>query len=87
MNASKTKLLWRVNVISFSILSLLFFTGLANWILFPGGPGTSHGMAASVRGFLCAIHRWGAVGFMILIGIHLFLHLDYIRRSWEKHGL
>ncbi|MFZ5571089.1 MAG: hypothetical protein ACOZF0_11830 [Thermodesulfobacteriota bacterium] len=81
---SKAEKLWRVNVISFIILMLLVVTGMANWLVFPGG---SHGAGSSIRGFLCAVHRWSAVGFILMIGVHLFFHLDYINKSLEKYGL
>lgn len=86
MSASKTKLLWQINVVSFLLFFLLFLTGLANWLVFPGGHGAGQGLTSSFRGFLCAIHRWSAVGFMVLIAVHMALHWDYLKKGWEKYG-
>ncbi len=87
MDLSKAKVLWQVNVFSLLFFVLLLLTGLSNWLIFPGGHGAGQGLTSSFRGFLCAIHRWSAIGFILLMTVHLILHWEYIKKAWGKYGL
>jgi hypothetical protein len=82
MNDKPTPALWRINVWSFWALALLAATGLLQWLL-PRGPGST----TFLRHLLRWVHEAGAVAFLILIGLHLWRHGDYIRRNLERYGI
>lgn len=79
--------LWVVNVFSFVFFTVLGLTGLVNWLILPHGRGAGVGFTISLRHFLREVHGWTALGFMICIGIHLFLHWPYVRRNLTKYGI
>ena len=83
--AGKQSRLWIVNVISFFLVALLSVTGLINWLLLPRGYGSSAGFLVSLRHFLITIHEWTAVLFMIVIGIHIWLHWTYVKKSLDRY--
>jgi hypothetical protein len=83
---NKANQLWVVNLISFLLFSLLGVTGLINWLLLPRGP-RSGGFLFGLRHFLMNVHEWAALGFMIVVVIHLFLHWGYIKINLKRYGL
>ncbi len=76
---------WLVNVVSFVLLLLLAVTGLVNWLL-PHGGGPASAVYA-VRQFLRGVHQLGALLFLLAIGLHLWMHWNYIRQNLKKMGL
>ena len=76
---------WIVNVIAFVLFVLLLTTGAVAWLLpHGGGPSsTVYGLRQALR----AVHQVGALLFAVTIGIHLLLHLGYIRQNLKKSGL
>jgi len=83
--AGKLSRLWIVNVISFFLVALLSVTGLINWLLLPRGYGSGGGFLVSLRHFLITIHEWTALLFMIVIGIHIWLHWTYVKKSLDRY--
>ena len=83
--AEKLSRLWIVNVISFFLISLLSVTGLVNWLVLPRGYGRSTGFLVSLRHSLVTIHEWTALLFMIVIGIHIWLHWAYVKKSLDRY--
>ena len=77
--------LWVVNVASFVLFVLLSLTGLANWLLLPRGYETTDRFMISIRHFLRNVHEWVALGFIIIIAIHLLLHWPYIKNNLKKY--
>jgi hypothetical protein len=84
---SKANQLWVVNLLSFLLFSLLGITGLINWILLPRGPRAGGGFLITLRHFLRDVHEWAALGFIIVVIIHLFLHWGYIKTHLKRYGL
>lgn len=84
---SKANQLWAVNLISFLLFSFLCITGLINWLLLPRGPGAGGGLLIGLRHFLRDVHQWAAIGFIIVVAIHLFLHWGYIKAHLKHFGL
>lgn len=84
---NKANQLWVVNVISFLLFSFLGITGLINWLLLPRGPGLGGGFLIGLRHFLRDVHQWAALGFIIMVAIHLFLHWGYIKIHLKRYGL
>lgn len=81
----KKDLLWYTAVGLAGLFALLCFTGLLNWLVFTGGHGTGNPDGPSaIRHFLCDIHGWAGFIFIILVGVHLFLHLDYIKKKMNR---
>jgi len=83
--AEKLPRLWIVNVISFFLFSLLSVTGLVNWLVLPRGYGRSTGFLVSLRHSLVTIHEWTALLFIIVIGIHIWLHWAYVKKSLDRY--
>ncbi len=83
---NKANQLWVVNLISFLLFSLLGVTGLINWLLLPRGA-RSGDFLIGLRHFLRDVHEWAALGFMIVVAIHLFLHWGYIKINLKRYGL
>ena len=81
-NSVKTK--WSVNVISFSLLCLLTFTGLVNWLILPKGYAARRGFLSSARHFFVGIHEWTALLYIVIIAVHILLHSSYIRANLKK---
>ena len=81
----KLSRLWIVNVISFFLFTLLSITGLINWLLLPQGYGSRAGFLVSFRHFLVTVHEWTALLFMIVIGVHILLHLAYVKKNWDRY--
>jgi len=81
----KQSRLWIVNVISFFLFSLLSVTGLINWLLLPRGYGSGAGFLVSLRHSLVTMHEWTALLFMIVIGVHIWLHWAYVKKSLDRH--
>ncbi len=81
MTYSKNFKLWIVNVVSFAFFTLLSITGLISWFI-------SHtDLFESLSHFFREVHEMSAFAFMILIGIHLFLHWDYVKINLRKYGI
>lgn len=83
--AEKISKLWIVNVISFLLFALLGVTGLTNWLLLPRGYGQGAGFLVSVRHSLVTVHEWSALLFMIVIGVHIWLHWAYVKKSLDRY--
>jgi len=77
--------LWIVNVASFFLFSLLSATGLINWLLLPRGYGSRPGFLISLRHSLVTLHEWTALLFMIVIGVHIWLHWGYVKKSLSRY--
>jgi cytochrome b subunit of formate dehydrogenase len=77
--------LWIVNVISFFLFSLLSVTGLINWLLLPRGYESRVSFLFSLRHFLVTIHEWTALLFIIVIGVHIWLHWAYVKKSLDRY--
>jgi membrane protein implicated in regulation of membrane protease activity len=82
--AGKLSTLWIVNVMSFLLFSMLGVTGLMNWLLLPRGYGSGAGILVSLRHFLVTLHEWTGLLFMIVIGIHIFLHWAYVKKNLDR---
>jgi mannose/fructose/N-acetylgalactosamine-specific phosphotransferase system component IID len=83
--AGKISKLWFVNVISFFLFSILIVTGLINWLVLPRGYGSGAGFLVSLRHLLITMHEWTALLFMIVIGVHIWLHWAYVKGSLDMH--
>ena len=83
----KKELLWTVNVVSFSLLLLVWVTGLVNWLLLPHGAGPPAGVGRTLRHLLREFHAWTAVVFCLLCALHLGLHWEYVRARLKRAGL
>jgi hypothetical protein len=83
--AGKLSGFWIVNVISFFLFSLLSITGLINWLLLPRGYGSRVGFLVSLRHSLVTVHEWTALLFMIAIGVHIWLHWAYVKKSLDRY--
>ncbi len=86
MGNGRSNQLWLVNVLSFILFSLLTITGLINWLL-PRGREAGGGFLISLRHFLRDIHQWAALGLILAVAIHLFLHWGYIKANLKRYGL
>jgi hypothetical protein len=75
---------WLVNVVSFSLLTLLGVTGFINWLVLPRGYEATHGFLFGLRHFLIGIHHWTALLFLITIAIHIGFHWGYVRANLKK---
>ena len=83
--AEKLPRLWIVNVISFFLFSLLSVTGLVNWLVLPRRYGQSASFLVSLRHSLVTVHEWTALLFMIVVGIHIWLHWAYVKKSVDRY--
>ena len=81
----KLSRLWIVNVVSFSLFCLLSVTGLINWLVLPRGYGQSAGFLVSLRHSLLTMHKWTALLFMIVIGVHISLHWAYVKKTLDGY--
>jgi hypothetical protein len=84
---NKANQLWVVNLISFLLFSFLGITGLINWLLLPRGPGSGGGFLIGLRHLLRDLHQWAALGFIVVVAVHLFLHWGYIKINLKRYGL
>lgn len=84
MSMKKKDMLWYVGLGMFALFALLALTGLINWLVLPRGYGTGQSFLLSLRHFLRDVHEWAGFFFIILAGIHLWLHKDYIVNNWKK---
>lgn len=84
MSNRKAVKLWVVNVASFVLFLILSITGLANWLLLPRGYETRVRYLITIRHLLRDIHEWAALGFIIIIAIHLFMHWPYIKGNLKR---
>jgi len=83
----KSVKLWVVNVASFVLFVLLSITGLTNWLLLPRGYETRDRSLISLRHFLRDVHGWIALGFIVVIAIHIVLHWPYLKSNLRKYGV
>jgi hypothetical protein len=84
---NKANQLWFINLVSFLLFSILGVTGMINWLLLPRGPGSGGGFLIALRHFLRDVHQWTALGFIVVVAIHLFLHWGYIKVHLKRFGL
>jgi Domain of unknown function (DUF4405) len=87
MANGKALRLWLVNVVSFILFSVLGLTGLVNWLVLPHGYEARGSALVTLRHFFREVHEWAALGFMICIGLHIFLHWPYVRNQLERYGI
>ena len=87
MSNGKANQLWLVNIISFILFSILTVTGLINWIVLPRGARSEGGFLITLRHFFRDVHEWAALGFIIVVAIHLVLHWSYIKSNLKKYGV
>lgn len=87
MSNGKSSKLWIVNVISFTLFTVLSATGLINWLALPKGYQARGSFLITLRHFLLSVHEWAAVIFMIMILIHMALHWAYIKSNLKKYGI
>ena len=80
----KSVKLWLVNILSFMLFAILAFTGLINWFLLPRGYAAGRGASTALRHGLVDIHQWAGLLFIVIVGIHLFLHRRYIKANWDR---
>jgi hypothetical protein len=84
---NKANQLWVVNLISFLLFCFLSITGLINWLLLPRGPRAGGGFLLDLRHFLRDVHQWAALGFIIVVAVHLYLHWGYIQTHLKRYGM
>ncbi|MBU0736092.1 MAG: DUF4405 domain-containing protein [Proteobacteria bacterium] len=84
MTSRKTSHLWLVNVVSFILFAVLITTGLINWLVLPKGYAARGSFLITLRHFFVEVHEWAALGFIITIVIHIFLHWSYIKTNLKK---
>lgn len=77
----KASWMWRINIASFVLFSLLGATGLMNWLLLPRGYRGGGGIWVLLRHALVEIHQWLALFFIVVIGVHILLHWNYVRKK------
>jgi cytochrome b subunit of formate dehydrogenase len=87
MSNSRSRQLWLVNVIAFILFFILSITGLINWLVLPRGSRAGSGFLVSLRHFIRDVHTWTALGLIIVVTIHLFLHWDYIKANLKRYGM
>jgi hypothetical protein len=75
---------WLINMVSFSLLTLLCVTGFINWLVLPKGYGGTQGFLFGLRHFLIGIHQWTALLFLITTAIHIAFHWGYVRANLRK---
>ena len=80
----KKDTLWYVVLGMCVLFALLASTGLINWLVLPRGCEADQGFLVSTRHFFRDVHEWAGLFFIILAGIHLWLHKDYIVNNWKK---
>ena len=71
---------WRAQILLFMTIVILAVTGLINWLLPQGGA------ARTLRHLLRWIHEGAALGFVTLLGVHLYAQWDVIRRNLGRFG-
>jgi hypothetical protein len=84
---NKANQLWFINLVSFLLFSILGVTGMINWLLLPRGPGSGGGFLIALRHFLRDVHQWAALGFIVVVAVHLFFHWGYIKVHLKRFGL
>lgn len=87
MPIRKTTHLWLINMVSFVLFVVLSLTGLINWLVLPKGYEAKGNFLITLRHFLVEIHEWAALGFMITIVIHIFLHWGYVKTNLKKSDI
>lgn len=87
MTIRKTTHLWLINMVSFVLFVVLSLTGLINWLVLPKGYEAKGSFLITLRHFLVEIHEWAALGFMITIVIHIFLHWGYVKTNLKKSDI
>ena len=81
---NKSQLKWIVNVVSFVLCAILTLTGLINWWLLPRGFEARGSFLIDIRHFFTDIHEWTALLFLISIGVHIWLHWNYVSQQLTK---
>ena len=87
MTNRKPSKLWLINVLSFIFFIVLSLTGLINWLVLPKGYAARGTFLITLRHFFVEIHEWAALGFMITIVIHIFLHWSYVKANLKKYNI
>ena len=85
MRTQKSLRLWVVNILSFILFVLLAATGMVNWLVLPRGGGRGSWLT-DTRHLLMDVHVWLAVLFLLVIGLHLWLHASYIKSNLIRSG-
>jgi len=75
---------WLINIVSFSLLTLLGVTGFINWLVLPRGYGGTQGFWFWLRHVFLGIHHWTAILFLITIAIHIAFHWGYVKAKLKK---
>ncbi len=86
MTHNKISKLWLINMLSFICFILLSLTGLINWLL-PKGYQARGSSLISLRHFFVEFHQWTALAFMVIIGIHIFLHWSYVKSNLKRYNV
>ncbi|GAB6097303.1 hypothetical protein JCM14469_35570 [Desulfatiferula olefinivorans] len=81
----KKEMLLCVNAALLLTGSLLALTGLINGLILPKGYETGSKALISFRHALVDVHFWAGLLFIILVGVHLWLHKEYVVQNWKKY--
>jgi hypothetical protein len=81
----KKEMLLCVNAALALCASLLAVTGLINGLVLPKGYETSSKALISFRHALVDFHFWIGLLFIVFVGVHLWLHKDYVVLNWKKY--
>lgn len=84
MNLKKRQMLWYVNLGLFGSSTLLFITGLINWLILPRGSETTNTVLVTIRHLIRDTHEWCGLFFMLLVFLHIYLHKDYVVANFKK---
>ena len=80
MGSPKSARLWLLNVATFVCFLAVSSSGIVRWLCLPRGFQAGGGVS-SARQLVCGFHRWTALTFVALVGLHLVLHWPYIRAN------
>jgi membrane protein implicated in regulation of membrane protease activity len=84
MRSNKALVLWTVNVVSFTAITILAGSGLLLWLALPHGGHAAPGLPGMVRQAVMGIHRWAGVLFTVVIAIHIGMHWPYVVSRLRK---
>jgi carbon-nitrogen hydrolase/uncharacterized protein DUF4405 len=84
MSVKRSLKLWKVNIISFILFSILSITGLSNWLILPKGYEVRGSFLVPLRHLFIVVHQWAALLFMIVAVIHIIVHWPYIKSNLKK---
>lgn len=81
----KKEMMLCVNVALALTGTLLAVIGLINGLVLPRGHETNSQALISFRHVLVDVHFWAGLLFIVLVGVHLWLHRDYVVLNWKKY--